>query len=43
MPLSAYRVALVMLTCTNEVALAANPDNGSTLAQRGHRLSRCLG
>jgi mono/diheme cytochrome c family protein len=32
--LSAYRVALVMLACTNEVALAANPDNGSTLAQR---------
>jgi mono/diheme cytochrome c family protein len=23
-----------MLACTNEVALAANPDNGSTLAQR---------
>jgi len=34
MRLSAYRVALVMLACTNEVALAANPDNGSTLAQR---------
>jgi mono/diheme cytochrome c family protein len=34
MRLSAYRVALVMLACTIEVALAANPDNGSTLAQR---------
>ena len=34
MRLSAYRVALVMLACTNGVALAANPDNGSTLAQR---------
>ena len=29
----ACRVALVMLACTNEV-FAANPDNGSTLAQR---------
>ena len=26
--------ALVMVACTNEAALAANPDNGSTLAQR---------
>src|SRR5471032_1605838 len=34
MRLFAYCVALVMLACTNEVALAANPDNGSTLAQR---------
>jgi hypothetical protein len=34
MRLSAHRVALVMLGWTNEVALAANPDNGSTLAQR---------
>ena len=34
MRLSTYRVALVMLACTNEVAFAANPDNGSTLAQR---------
>ena len=32
--MSAYRVALVMFACTNGVALAANPDNGSTLAQR---------
>jgi mono/diheme cytochrome c family protein len=28
-----YCVALLMLACTNEV-FAANPDNGSTLAQR---------
>jgi mono/diheme cytochrome c family protein len=34
MRLSSCRVALVMLACTNGVALAANPDNGSTLAQR---------
>jgi mono/diheme cytochrome c family protein len=27
-------VMLAMLACTNEAALAANPDNGSTLAQR---------
>lgn len=33
MRLSACRVVLVMLACTG-VALAANPDNGSTLAQR---------
>jgi mono/diheme cytochrome c family protein len=30
----AYCVALVMLASTSEVARAANPDNGSTLAQR---------
>ena len=34
MRLLAYCVALVMLACANEVALAANPDNGSTLVQR---------
>jgi len=34
MRLFAYCVALVMLACTNEGALAANPDKGSTLAQR---------
>jgi hypothetical protein len=34
MRLLAYYVTLVMLACTNEVALAADPDNGSTLAQR---------
>ena len=28
MRLSAYRVALVMLACMSEVALAANPDGG---------------
>jgi hypothetical protein len=27
-------VTLMVLACTNEVALAANPDNGSTLGQR---------
>jgi mono/diheme cytochrome c family protein len=30
----AYCVTLVMLACTNGSALAANPDNGSDLAQR---------
>jgi mono/diheme cytochrome c family protein len=30
----AYYIMLAMLACSNEVALAANPDNGSTLAQR---------
>ena len=30
----AYHVTLVLLACTNEAAFAANPDNGSTLAQR---------
>jgi hypothetical protein len=44
MRLSAHRVALVMLACTNEVALAANPDkwidSGAALV---HRLPRCLG
>ena len=34
MRLFAYCVALVLLCCMNEVALAANPDNGSTLARR---------
>jgi len=34
MRLSSCCVALVMLACTNGVALAANPDNGSTLARR---------
>ena len=34
MRLFAYCVALAMLACANEVALAANPDKGSTLAQR---------
>jgi hypothetical protein len=34
MRLLAYCVTLVIMACTNEVALAANPDNGSTLAQR---------
>ena len=34
MRLSACCVALVVLACSNEVALAANPDNGSTLAKR---------
>jgi mono/diheme cytochrome c family protein len=34
MRLLSYCVALVMVACTNEAALAANPDNGSTLAQR---------
>jgi hypothetical protein len=43
MRLFAYCVALAMLACANEVALAANPDNSSTLAQRwctgGHLVS----
>jgi mono/diheme cytochrome c family protein len=30
----AYCVTLVVLACTNQSALAANPDNGSDLAQR---------
>lgn len=30
----AYCVMLTMLGYTNEIALAANPDNGSTLARR---------
>src|SRR6202158_3626917 len=34
MRLSTYRGALVMFACTNKVAFAANPDNGSTLALR---------
>jgi mono/diheme cytochrome c family protein len=34
MRLFVYCVTLVMLGCTNEVALAADPDNGSTLAKR---------
>jgi mono/diheme cytochrome c family protein len=34
MRLFAYCVALAMLACTYEVAIAANPDNGSTLSQR---------
>jgi mono/diheme cytochrome c family protein len=29
-----YRVTLVLLVFTSEAAFAANPDNGSTLAQR---------
>ena len=29
-----YFVSLVFLTCANEAAFAANPDNGSTLARR---------
>jgi cytochrome c553 len=29
-----YRVTLVLLVCTSEAAFAANPNNGSTLAQR---------
>jgi mono/diheme cytochrome c family protein len=29
-----YCVAIVMLGFSNEIALAANPDNGSTLAKR---------
>jgi len=33
MRLFAY-YALVLLACTNESALAANPDNGSALAKR---------
>jgi len=32
MRLLAYVVTL--MACANEIALAANPDNGSTLAQR---------
>ena len=34
MRLLAYDVTLMVLACANEIALAANPDNGSTLAQR---------
>jgi mono/diheme cytochrome c family protein len=34
MRLFAYCVTLVVLGCTYEIALAANPDNGSTLAKR---------
>ena len=34
MRLSACCVALAMLACTSGIALAANPDKGSTLAQR---------
>ena len=34
MHLSAYRFALLILAFTGEAALAANPDNGLTLAQR---------
>jgi len=34
MRLLAYCVTLMMLGCTNGIALAANPDNGSTLAKR---------
>jgi mono/diheme cytochrome c family protein len=34
MRLLAYGVTLMVLACANEIALAANPDNGSTLAQR---------
>jgi hypothetical protein len=34
MRLFAYCVALALLCCMNEVELAANPDNGSTLARR---------
>jgi mono/diheme cytochrome c family protein len=30
----AHLVALALLACTGEAAFAANPDNGSTLAQR---------
>ena len=30
----AYCVTLMVLACANEIALAANPDNGSTLARR---------
>jgi mono/diheme cytochrome c family protein len=29
-----YYLMLATLACTNEIALAANPDNGSTLARR---------
>jgi mono/diheme cytochrome c family protein len=29
-----YRVTLVLLACTSQAAFAANPDKGSTLAQR---------
>lgn len=29
-----YRVTLAILTCASSVAMGANPDNGSTLAQR---------
>jgi mono/diheme cytochrome c family protein len=34
MRLFAYCATLVLLACTNESTLAANPDNGSTLAKR---------
>ena len=34
MRLFAYCVTVMLLSCTNEIALAANPDNGSTLAKR---------
>ena len=34
MRLLACGVTLMVLACANEIALAANPDNGSTLAQR---------
>jgi mono/diheme cytochrome c family protein len=34
MRLACCCITLVMLACANGVALAANPDNGSTLAQR---------
>ena len=30
----AYWATLLIAACTNHVAFAANPDNGSTLAQR---------
>ena len=34
MRLLAYCIALMVLTCTNGPGLAADPDNGSTLAKR---------
>ena len=34
MRLLAYVVTLMVLACANEIALAANPDNGWTLAHR---------
>jgi mono/diheme cytochrome c family protein len=34
MRLLAYCIALTVLTCTNGPGLAADPDNGSTLAKR---------
>jgi mono/diheme cytochrome c family protein len=34
MRLLAYCITLMVLACANEIALAANPDNGSTLARR---------